>query len=358
MKNLLAILLMFVVAFVPLHFVAMPDLCHESPGVKFPPKRVRLVVAGDLMQHTPQLTAARQMDGSYNYTESFRFVAPYFRGADLAVVNLETTLSVEGNYSGYPCFCSPAEVAHAMRDMGIDVAVLANNHCLDRGQVGVKRTADILDECGIGRMGVFRDSVDFERNNIKYIERGGVRLAMVNYTYGTNGIHVPKGVMVNMLDSVSVVRDLRSICRDKVDCVIAFVHWGNEYERKPNYSQRKMAELMKRNGVDIIIGSHPHVVQPYEVDENGRIVVYSLGNFVSNQRKRFTDGGLVVIIDIEEDINGKLKYYISDIPVWVKLPKYQILPPEIGDTMRMDAALREAYQIFMADTRKLLDEGV
>ena len=101
-----------------------------------------------------------------------------------------------------------------------------------------------------------------------------------------------------------------------------------------------------------------HVVQPYEVDENGRIVVYSLGNFVSNQRKRFTDGGLVVIIDIEEDINGKLKYYISDIPVWVKLPKYQILPPEIGDTMRMDAASREAYQIFMADTRKLLDEGV
>ena len=342
----------------PLHFVATPDLCHESPGVKLPPKRARLVVAGDLMQHTPQLTAARQVDGSYNYTESFRFVAPYFRGADLAVVNLETTLSAEGNYSGYPCFCSPVEVAYDMRDMGVDVALLANNHCLDRGRVGVRRTADVLDKCGIERMGVFRDSVDFEQNNVKYIKRGGVRFAMVNYTYGTNGIPVPKGVMVNMLDSVSVVRDLRSICRDKVDCVIAFVHWGNEYERKPNRSQRSMAELMKCNGVDIIIGSHPHVVQPYAVDDDGKLVVYSMGNFVSNQRKRYTDGGLVVVIDIEEDVDGQLKYYPNCIPVWVKLPKYQIIPPEVGDTLKMDAASREAYEIFMDDTRKLLDRGV
>ena len=349
---------MFVVALLPLWFVAMHDVCQQPPQVKLPPKRARLVVAGDLMQHTPQLSAALQSDGSYDYEECFRFVAPYFRDADIAVVNLETTLSGEGEYSGYPCFCSPAEVAYAMHDMGIDVAVLANNHCLDRGLRGVSRTADVLDECGIERMSVFRDSVDFQHNNIKYITRGGVRFAMVNYTYGTNGIPVPKGVVVNRLDSVSVVRDLNEIRRDEVDCVVAFVHWGNEYERKPNHSQRKMAELMKRNGVDIIIGSHPHVVQPYDVDDKGKVVVYSLGNFVSNQRKRYTDGGLIVVVDIEEDVNGELKYYISDIPVWVKLPKYQILPSSVGDTMRMDAASRESYQIFMADTRKLLDRGV
>lgn len=357
-KNLFAILLMFVVALVPLHFVSFTELCTEPVGVELPPKRARLVVAGDLMQHTPQLTAARQADGSYDYSESSKYVAQYFRDADLAVVNLETTLSRGGEYTGYPAFCSPAEVADAMVDMGVDVALLANNHSLDRGAVGVKRTADILDSCAIERMGVFRDSVDFQRNNIKYIERGGVRFALLNYTYGTNGIPTPKGVVVNRLDSANVVRDLKQIDRSKVDCVVAFVHWGNEYERQPNRSQKAMAELMKNNGADIIIGSHPHVVQPYKQDEDGKLVVYSLGNFVSNQRKRFTDGGLIVVVDIEEDINGELKYYINSIPVWVKLPKYQILPPAVGDTLKMDALSREAYKVFMDDTRKLLEKGV
>jgi poly-gamma-glutamate synthesis protein (capsule biosynthesis protein) len=185
-----------------------------------------------------------------------------------------------------------------------------------------------------------------------------VRFALLNYTYGTNGIPTPKGVVVNRLDSANVVRDLKQIDRSKVDCVVAFVHWGNEYERQPNRSQKAMAELMKSNGVDIIIGSHPHVVQPYEQDEDGKLVVYSLGNFVSNQRKRFTDGGLIVVVDIEEDINGKLKYYINSIPVWVKLPKYQILHPAVGDTLKMDVVSREAYKVFMDDTRKLLEKGV
>ncbi|MBR4845248.1 MAG: CapA family protein, partial [Bacteroidaceae bacterium] len=257
-----------------------------------------------------------------------------------------------------PCFCSPVELAYAMCDMGVDVAMLANNHCLDRGKVGVERTARLLDERGILRMGVFRDSTDYGLNNIQYITRGGVRFAMLNYTYGTNGIPTPKGVVVNRLDSAAVARDLGSIRRDDVDCVVAFVHWGNEYERKPNRSQLKMTELMKSNGVDIIIGSHPHVVQPYDVDEDGKIVVYSLGNFVSNQRKRYTDGGLIAVIDIEEDTGGELMYYIKCMPVWVKLPKYQILPPEVGDTMRMDAASRETYKTFVDDTRKLLGNGI
>lgn len=353
-KNLLAILVMFVVAFVPLHFVTKRDLCHEQPQVMRPPKRVRIVVAGDLMQHTPQLKAARQADSSYNFSESFRYVANYFREADLAVVNLETTLSYHGPYSGYPCFCSPVEVADAMVGMGVDVALLANNHCLDRGARGVRATADILDSCGIVRMGVFRDSVDYAISSVRYMCAGDVSLAMVNYTYGTNGIPVPKGVVVNPLDTVFIGRELASIDRQKVDCVVAFVHWGNEYERKPNRSQRAMADFMKRNGVDIIVGSHPHVVQPYEIDSVGKIVVYSLGNFVSNQSKRYTDGGLIVTIDIEEDMNGELKYYLNYTPVWVHRPKYIILPPSVGDTLRMNSLSREAYDIFMTDTRKLL----
>ena len=353
-KNLFAILLMLAAAFLPLHYVLERDLCEGQPQVVRPPRRARIVVAGDLMQHTPQLTAARQADGSYDFSESFRYVAPYFRNADLAVVNLETTLSRGGSYSGYPCFCSPAEVADAMVDMGVDVALLANNHCLDRGAAGVRATADILDSCGIVRMGVFRDSVDYAAGSVRYMRAGDVRLAMVNYTYGTNGIPVPKGVVVNPLDTLFIGRELAQIERDKVDCVVAFVHWGNEYERKPNSDQRRVAEFMKRNGVDIIIGSHPHVVQPYEIDAEGKIVVYSLGNFVSNQSKRYTDGGLIVTIDIEEDSAGELKYYLGYTPVWVSRPKYTLLPPAVGDTLRMGGEAREAYRTFMTDTEKLL----
>ncbi len=355
-KQTIAIIAMFVVAFAPLYFVSHKPP-QEPPAEQIteqPARRLRMVVAGDLMQHTPQLTAARLNGEDYDFTPSFRYVAHYFREADLAVVNLETTLSREGGYSGYPCFCSPAEVAYAMRYMGIDVALLANNHCLDRGAAGVRRTADILDECDIERMGVFRDSADYNKNNIKYLTRGGVRLAMLNYTYGTNGIPTPKGVVVNRLDTVAMKRDLCSICPDSVDCVVAFVHWGNEYERRPNRNQRQLAEWMKRHGVDIIIGSHPHVVQPYEQDDEGKIVAYSLGNFISNQRKRYTDGGLMVTIDIEEVKMGEFKFSINSTPVWVRRPDYTLLPPEVGDTIRLDAASRTAYNLFMSDTRKVL----
>lgn len=344
---------MFVVAFAPLYFVSQQE-SQQVPQVEKPKKRLRMVVAGDLMQHTPQLTAARFGEEVYDFTPSFRYVAHYFRDADLAVVNLETTLSREGDYSGYPCFCSPAEVAYAMRYMGIDVALLANNHCLDRGAAGVRRTAAVLDECGIERMGVFRDSADYNKNRVKYLTRGGVRLAMLNYTYGTNGIPSPKGVAVNRLDTVAMKSDLCSIFPDSVDCVVAFVHWGNEYERRPNRSQRQLAEWMKRHGADIIIGSHPHVVQPYEQDDEGKIVAYSLGNFISNQRKRYTDGGLIVTIDIEEVESEGFKFSINSTPVWVRRPDYTLLPPDVGDTIHLDAASRTAYNLFMSDTRKLL----
>jgi poly-gamma-glutamate synthesis protein (capsule biosynthesis protein) len=359
-KQTIAIIAMFVAAFVPPYFVSHKEQSQEPLSeqvVEQPTKRMRLVVAGDLMMHTPQLTAARLNSGDYDFTSSFRYVAHYFRDADLAVVNLETTLSREGGYSGYPCFCSPAEVAYAMRYMGIDVALLANNHCLDRGAVGVRRTADILDECDIERMGVFRDSTDYSRNNIKYLTRGGVRLAMLNYTYGTNGIPTPKGVVVNQLDTVTMKRDLHSISPDSVDCVVAFVHWGNEYERRPNRNQRKLAEWMKCHGVDIIIGSHPHVVQPMEMDSLGRVTLFSLGNFVSNQRTRYRDGGLIATIDVEivdsillnESFSQRKSLNVTLEPVWVHLPDYAVMPREVGDTIPMSADSRRRYDRFMQD---------
>ncbi len=315
---------------------------------------VRLVFGGDLMQHMPQVAAARTADGSYDYGRSFGHVAHIFRDADIAVVNLETTLSTAGRYSGYPCFCSPVEVADAMADMGIDIAVMANNHCCDRLSRGIGSTIEALDSRGIRHTGVFADSADYARNNILRFECGGIRFALINYTYGTNGIPVPKDRIVNLIDTTVISRDMAAVDRTATDCLIAVMHWGNEYERHENAEQRRLACMLRRKGADIVIGSHPHVIQPFEADSTGA-VFYSLGNLVSNQQRRYCDGGLIASIDVVRcDTLPQLQYIASATPVWVLCPDYRILPPEVADTLDMPAASRLRYQQFIEDTRSLI----
>ena len=321
----------------------------------FVPRKARIAAVGDLMQHIAQLNAARQADSTYDYHQSFKHVAPLLHGADLAIINLETTLSHEGPYSGYPTFCSPATLAKSIAEqMGIDVVALANNHCCDRGRQGIKRTTDILEEYRIPHIGAYADSTDYKKNRICHLKRQGISFAIVNYTYGTNGIPIPKGSVVNLLDSIQMATDIASIDRDFVDCIIAVVHWGNEYERHPNLEQRTLADFLKRQGVDIILGSHPHVVQPFEVDSLGRITVYSMGNFVSNQRKRYSNGGIMATIDIEECEPNRFRYTLDITPLWVKLPHYTILPPEMAKSETFSEAEQIEYKTFIADTEELL----
>lgn len=315
---------------------------------------VRIVFGGDLMQHMPQVLAARTADGGYDYSRSFEHVARYFREADVAVVNLETTLSPDGRYSGYPCFCSPVEVADAMVDMGIDIAVMANNHCCDRAGSGIGSTVEALERRGIRHTGVYVDSADYRRNNILRFECGGVRFAMINYTYGTNGIPVPEGRMVNLIDTIVMARDMAAVDRDSIDCLVAFMHWGNEYERRENLRQRQLADFLRRHGADIIIGSHPHVIQPFVADSAG-VVFYSLGNLVSNQQRRYCDGGLIATVDVIRcDTLPRLRYDVVATPVWVLCPDYRILPPEVADTLGMPDDARRRYEQFIADTNSLL----
>ena len=354
MRYVVAIFIMLCVAFLPLHFVKF-DTLPEMPQIDSTllTKRVRIVAGGDFMQHAPQLRAARNAAGRYDYAHSMRYVAPIFRQADIAIINLETTLSKTGPYSGYPCFCSPAEVADVLNSMGVDVVAMANNHCCDRWARGILSTTDIIDSIGMKRVGVFRDSVDFKTNRIFYIKQNEISFAIVNYTYGTNGIPVPKGCKVALLDTVLMAEDFNIIKHKSVDCVIAVVHWGAEYQRKPNASQRRIETFMKRHGVDIIIGSHPHVVQPYKCDSLQGITLYSLGNFVSNQRKRYCDGGIVAVIDIESHNGGDLHYSLDVKPVWVQKPHYTLLTRDVGDTLKMNIADRNAYEQFMSDCELL-----
>ena len=299
------------------------------------------------MQHLPQVEAARTASG-FDYGPVFAALAPRMRAADLAIVNLETTLTRREHYTGYPLFRSPVALADALREAGVDVAVLANNHCCDGGAEGIRTTVEELDRCGIRHTGVFADSADYRRNHPLLLSCHGLRMALVNYTYGTNGMPVPAGMIVNRIDTVQMVRDLAAAKTLGADFIVACLHWGTEYERQANTSQRHLAAFLRRHGVDVVVGSHPHVVQPWEADST-HVVLYSLGNLVSNQRRRYTDGGLVAEIEALRHPEGRMTYRTQTFPVWVSLPRYRILPPQAADTMTLPAA----YHRFRADIEEL-----
>lgn len=313
-----------------------------------PPVRVKLLFVGDVMQHMPQVTAAMR-DGVHDYSAVFEALLPRFAAADIVVANLETTLTRSGYYTGYPCFRSPVALADALRDVGVDVALLANNHCCDGGGEGVRTTLAELDRCGIRHTGVFADSVGRAKNNPLIVERYGVRFAMLNYTYGTNGMPVPKGVVVNHIDTIAMAADLAAAQKTRPDCIVVCVHWGEEYQRQANVHQKRLAGFLRNHGGDIVVGTHPHVIQPFETDSS-HVVLYSLGNFVSNQRQRYTDGGLLAEIEVVRYPDGRMEYALETTPVWVALPGYRVLPPEVADTMQLPAA----YARFRSDTDKLL----
>lgn len=339
---LLRYILLLAVSLVP------GKLLHLHLRVPRPaPVRVELLFTGDVMQHMPQVEAARRAEG-FDYDTWLECVRPLFRAADLTVVNLETTLTRRNRYTGYPLFRSPAALAGALRRAGVDVACLANNHCCDGGAEGVRTTLGVLDSCGIRRTGVFADSVDCKTHNPLYLTCRGIRFALLNYTYGTNGMPVPAGARVNLIDTVRMARDLAAARKAEVDCRIVCIHWGNEYERHPSPSQRALAAFLRRHGADLIVGSHPHVVQPCEADST-HVVLYSLGNFVSNQRRRYTDGGLVARIAASKHPDGRMTYSLETIPVWVQLPHYRVLPPSAADTMTLPAA----YRLFREDVEAL-----
>ena len=328
----------------------------EEMPTEEPPQRLRLLFAGDAMCHIPQINAARRRGRKLDFRSSFEGVKKHFDRADIAIVNLETTISPNSTYTGYPCFSSPAEYADALAWLGTDVAVLANNHCCDRGVHGTITTIAKLDSLGISHTGVFHSEEEQQRNAILRIERNGIRLAIINYTYGTNGVYVPKRIKVNHIDTAKMRRDIE-LASVGSDCVIACMHWGYEYIHQPSKEQRKLAEFLQGKGVDIIVGSHPHVVQPYTATDS-QITLYSLGNFVSGQRKANTDGGLLAEIDIEKGADGICRYALQTTPIWVMKPGYKLVSSEFADEVKMERWQRARYEQVVRHTTSLLKAGL
>ena len=329
-----------------------------------------ILFAGDVMQHEPQILSA--WDDSlqaYSYDSCFSFVAPLIQDCDIAMANFEFTLGGPP-YTGYPQFSAPDQIVNALINAGFDIMATANNHSCDRGKKGIERTIRVLDSMGMKHLGTYTDSAGRAQNHPMIINKNGIKLALVNYTYGTNGIAVPKPTIVNMIQEEQIKTDLLRAKDSMPDKTIVFIHWGNEYESNPNQYQEYFAKLCFDYGADIIIGMHPHVIQKIErkfyPESNGGevFIAYSLGNYISNQRTRYRDGGMMVKMELVKR-NNKVSiadcgYYLT----WVYIPekngkkKYHILPVSQyeGLSSLMDTGSFQKMGLYISDSRKLMQQ--
>lgn len=360
------------------------------PAVSLLSDTLRLLFVGDLMQHQGQIDAARTARG-YDYSACFAYVKEVISQADFAVANLEVTLGGKP-YRGYPAFSAPDEYLTAIHDTGFNVLLTANNHCLDRGRKGLERTLRLIDSLHIPAAGTYTDIEDRRTRYPLLLEKKGFRIALLNYTYGTNGIPVPSPAVVNLIDTTVIAQDIEKARQLHPDVLLACMHWGVEYQSLPGKEQQKLAQWLFAKGVDHIIGAHPHVVQPIEVHTDSltrqkRLVAYSLGNFISNMSARRTDGGLMLQMEFvkngteeertslkgekgrkeeekksrEEEKRGaqlkKCEYYLvwTDRPIHSKKKNHQILPINFpADSLTINS--RNLLNLFTKDTRKFLDK--
>jgi len=325
---------------------------------------LRIVFAGDVMGHDSQINAA-YVDSSdtYDYKDCFSYLKPFLGDADIAVANLEVTLAGPP-YKGYPRFSSPDALLDGLMDAGFNVLVNANNHALDRGSEGLERTQEVTGRKGMILTGSFISSGHREQTYPLILEKNDIMLAILNYTYGTNGLQADTPYIVNYIDTFKIQRAIEKVKLVEPDFVIATVHWGKEYQRQEDTLQRELAGFLFRQGVDVIIGSHPHVVQPiqYIQSDTGfhHLVVYSLGNFVSNQRDRYRDGGIIFGLELEKTDRTRTAGF-DYLPVWVHKPvrgdkrKFQLIPANLSEDEIEGIAFTEAelssFRQFYEDTR-------
>lgn len=324
--------------------------------------KVVLIFAGDIMGHMPQHQAAyNSTTKQYNYNPCFQFIKSYIDEADFAFANLEVTLAGRP-YSGYPAFSSPDALLDATKQAGFDVILTANNHVADRGKAGLERTIETIQNRKLLFAGSYVTKEQRDTVYPLFIQHKGLKIAVLNATYGTNMNPVFKPNVVNMLDSAEILADINSAKNHKADFIIAILHWGTEYELVSNRAQKDFANYLKENGVNMIIGSHPHVVQNAEFLDGTVPIIYSLGNFVSNQRKVNTNGGILLKVEI-----GKRAKNISNInylPVFVHkgqlngLYHYHLIPTidfiKSPSKFKIPAADSISLVVFDNETRKRL----
>ncbi len=326
---------------------------------------------GDIMGHDAQIESAfDSITNTYNFNNSFQYVNEIINQHDYAIANLEVTLAGPP-YKGYPNFSSPDALAEAAKNNGINVLVTANNHSYDRGDNGVIRTINILDSLELYHTGTFKSIEEKKSKSPLILTKGNIKVALLNYTFGTNKTPANPSTVVNILNKESIRKDLLKIQSENVDKIIAFVHWGVENKRNPVSSQLNYAKYLFDSGVDIIIGAHPHVLEKMvwakanNSTDKEKLVVYSLGNFVSNQRWRYSDGGAMFRLVLKKENNNTLIKEANYHLTWVYLPKvngksqYYVLPAAKYENNTSFFDTEKSYtqmEVFLKDSRKFFQK--
>lgn len=291
-----------------------------------------LAITGDIMVHSYQYEEAYdQSTGKYDFMHNFTDMKKYFDSADYSIGNFETVLAGEDvGISDYPCFNTPDSFLDSLEYSGIDFVTTANNHCMDKGTDGLLRTIDKLDEYGFDHTGTYKD--EESRNEVFVKDINGITFAFLSYTYGTNGIPVKNPWNVNILDEELIKSDIEKAKELNPDFIVVLPHMGVEYEIYPREEFKEWADFMFNCGADIILASHPHVLQPMEVREitkddgstrNG-FIIYSLGNFISSQTTPPRNAGIIINLDFEKKGIEKAELTkVSFIPVWTQFRNAQ-----------------------------------
>ena len=280
------------------------------------PITIHISAVGDTMCHLTNIKNAYDSSSKdYDFSNVFKNIRKYTENADITIGNLETTFAGSSRgYTGYPTFNAPEILGQNLKDIGVDVLTTANNHCMDKGISGLVSTLNFLDNYGIAHTGTSRS--EDEQNTILIKDVNGIKIAFLSYTYGTNGITVPsdKTYSVNLIDKDLIKKHIASAKEQNVDVICVSMHWGIEYKLKPNSTQEELSDFLFENGVDIILGSHPHVLEPMKkrtitlndgTTKDG-FVIYSLGNFVSGQVYANTKSTVILDIQITKNSEGKI----------------------------------------------------
>ena len=287
-----------------------------------------LTAIGDVMCHNTQYWDAYQKEtNTYDFSYVFNDIKFDIQKGDIAVGSLETCFAgEERGYSNYPTFNSPDSLAYSLKDIGIDVLSTAGNHCLDMGFDGLSRTIDILNKADISHLGTYQTQEERDKILFKYTK--GLKVAFINYTYGTNGIPVPsdKPYCVNLIDKDLIKKDIESAKSQNADVIVACMHWGTEYQTSANKEQEDLADFLFQNGVNIILGNHPHVLQPMEKRtvtlEDGStqdgFIIYALGNFICDQNAENTRNSIILNLSITKQVDGSITIDNVDyIPIYM-----------------------------------------
>lgn len=316
------------------------------------PQTITITAVGDIMCHNLNLQSAFNPEtGEYDFTRVFEYVKEYIEDADLAIANFETvTAGEEEKYTSFPYFNTPDSILDALKYAGFHVLVTANNHALDRKKKGVLTTIEKINERGMRHVGTLATPED---DRFITVDVKGFKISIIAYSYSCNGnspflTEEEQKYMLNLIDEQKIKEDIEKAKEINSDIIIAYMHWGNEYHRTQSVHQEQLAEKLFDWGADIVLGTHPHVIQKsevLEVESEPKYIIYSMGNFISNfsrddqaerPNKVYTEDGVIVRITLEKQSeNGEDKTILKSvkhIPTWVDKyyengrPVHRILP--------------------------------